>query len=223
MSINSNDKADHFFSGLWCKVGSKSRVGISVWLHQSNRCYTNSCGITEILFYQVSCVGFRAFITQHHKVMDGTLPKKDQPLPVYDRKSTCCVLYTPVLLPPCRFTKTSAIYPDLVWSGSISDFLWCWTETDILFRSLEASVAFATNLWCKVMKNGDCWNFEECRCVYAHACVRAQAHERLCLWKLFTVSMQQSPPVPKAALPTQLMAGMWKMTGWPRRWRQGMC
>jgi len=88
-------------------------------------------------------------------VMDGALLNEDQPLPVYEKSSTLNVfVHSAVLPPPCLYVEGAAIYPDLVWSGNISTSRLCWTETDI--EPLKASVAFATNLWCKTLKNGVC-------------------------------------------------------------------
>lgn len=86
--------------------------------------------------------------------MDSALLNEDEPLPVREMVSALCVFVHPAVLPPCLLLEGPAIYPDLVWSGNISTSPLCWTETDI--QPLKALVAFATNLWCKTLKNGVC-------------------------------------------------------------------
>lgn len=90
-------------------------------------------------------------------MMDSAPFNEDEPLPVREKVSALCVfVHSAVLPPPCLLSESTAIYPDLVWSGNISTSPLCWTETYI--QPLAAVLPFAANLCCKTLKNGVCLN-----------------------------------------------------------------
>lgn len=86
-------------------------------------------------------------------------------------------VHSAALPPPCLFLEGPAIYPDLDWSGNISTSPLCWTETDI--QPLKALVAFATNLWCKTLKNGVCLKLRRMEWYLYCVCVCEEEKEKL--------------------------------------------
>lgn len=84
--------------------------------------------------------------------MDDAVFNEDKALLGHASRTMCVCTLSIVPSYTCLPLQSSAIYPDLVSSGSISASFLCWTEMDIHVPK----ALLAANVQCKTLQNGVC-------------------------------------------------------------------